>query len=122
AGFVPHEAYQDMWISVPPEGLPFTAPGSEQVRPARLADVHAMAELGRDVSGITRELDYRYCLENRRGFWQASVLEGADGRLEGYLISSGHPAVNLLGPGVARSETAAAALLLHHLNLYPGRS
>ena len=32
-----------------------------------------------------------------------------------------HPLFNTIGPGVARTEEAAAALLLDHLNRYPGR-
>lgn len=122
AGFVPRYAYQDMFLNVPVSGLEHSLPGSERVRNACPADVPAMAVLERHVSGITRELDYRYCIENRRGFWSASVIEGANGTIDGFMISSGHPAMNLLGPCVARTEADAAALLLRHLNLYPGRA
>lgn len=122
AGFVPRYAYQDMFLNVPAGGLQHNLPGSERVRDACPADVAAMAELERHVSGISRELDYRYCIANRRGCWSASVIEGPQGTIDGFMISSGHPAMNLLGPCVARTEADAAALLLRHLNLYPGRA
>lgn len=122
AGFVPRYAYQDMFLNVPAGGLQHNLPGTERVRDACPADVAGMAELERHVSGISRELDYRYCIANRRGFWSASVIEGPQGTIDGFMISSGHPAMNLLGPCVARTEADAAALLLRHLNLYPGRA
>lgn len=122
AGFVPRAAYQDMFLPVPPAGLSYEAPGHKILRPARLTDLPALAALELEVSGITRELDYRYCIENRRGYWQATVAEDAHQRLDGFLISSGHAAVNILGPGVTRDEETAAALLLQHLNLHRGRT
>jgi GNAT superfamily N-acetyltransferase len=122
AGFVPRYAYQDMFLPVPEAGLKHTVPGLDRVRGATPADVPAMAALEREVSGISRELDYRYCIDNRRAFWSVSVVESPRGEIDGFMISSGHPAMNLLGPCVARSEAAAAALLLKHLNLYPGRA
>lgn len=121
AGFVPRYAYQDMFIAVPEGGLQDRPPRAAEVRPAMLDDIPAMAALERHVSGITRELDYRYCIENRRGFWHAKVIEGKRGELDGFMISSGHPAMNLLGPSVARTEEAAAALIFSAYNLYPGR-
>ena len=38
------------------------------------------------------------------------------------MISSGHPAMNLLGPCVARTEEAALALIRDGFNHYPGRT
>ena len=123
AGFVPRYAYQDMIIAVPDAGLPGPCPARVQaVRAATLADVPAMAALELAVSGITRALDYTYCIENQRGFWHAAVLDGPNGTLDGFMISSGHPAMNLLGPCVARTEEAAAALVYQGFNQYPGRS
>ena len=124
AGFVPRHSYQDMYLPVPADGLRFQTPGLDRVRDATLDDIPGMAAVERDVSGISRELDYRYCLENRRGYWHASVIEspGSSGKLDGFMISSGHKAVNMIGPGVARDEAAAAALLLHELDRHRGRA
>jgi GNAT superfamily N-acetyltransferase len=122
AGFVPRYAYQDMLVNVPESGIPGEVPGGERVRDATLADVPAMAELEWQVSNITREPDYRYCIENRLGCWHGSVLENRAGGLDGFLISCSHPAMNMLGPGVARDELSATALLHRELNLHRGRA
>ena len=122
AGFVPRLAYQDMILKVPAGGLPDPPAGRERVRDATANDIPPMAALERELSGIVREPDYRHCIENELGFWHASVLESQDGRLDGFLMSSGHPAMNMLGPGVARTWQAAAALIHRELGLYPGRT
>jgi len=123
AGFVPRCAYQDIFVPVPPGGLQAPPPpGADHVRPATSADVAAMAALEMEVSGITREPDYRHAIQNQLGFWYVSVSENRSGQLDGWIISSGHPALNMLGPCVARSEEAAAALIFSELNRYPGRS
>lgn len=122
AGFVPRYAYQDMILSVPPTGWPDRATGQERVRDARPDDVAAMATLEREVSGITRAQDYRYCIANARGYWHVSVLQNLRGGLDGWLVSCAHPAMNMLGPGVARDEAAAAALIGRELDHQRGRS
>lgn len=122
AGFVPRHAFQDMVLAVPPDGMKQTVPGTDRVRPATLADVPAMAALEMDVSGICREEDYRYCIANEAGFWHAAVFENARGDLDGFMMSSAHQAMNMLGPCVARTETEAAALILRELDLHRGRS
>jgi GNAT superfamily N-acetyltransferase len=121
AGFVPRHAFQDMFLPVPPHGLKHSVEGTDRVRPATLADVPAMANLEMEVSGITREEDYRYCIANELGFWHASVHESPRGDIDGFIISSGHPAMNMLGPCVARSEGEAAALILRELDHHRGR-
>jgi GNAT superfamily N-acetyltransferase len=122
AGFVPRCAYQDVELSVPAGGLGLRVPGLERVRPATPADVGAIAALELEVSGIARKQDYRYFLDNALGIWRLSVLEGAGGAVEGYLASVRHPGSNMLGPGVARTEGGAAALLLAELEAHRGRS
>lgn len=122
AGFVPRRLFQDMWLEVPAGGLNAPVPGRDRVREATLADVAAMAELECAVSGITREQDYRFCIENTQGFWHTAVYENAGGGVDGFIISCGHPAFNMLGPCVARSEQEAAALILRELDLYPRRA
>jgi len=118
AGFVPRHVYQDMLLAVPPEGLG-RAPG--RVREATLDDAEAMAALELEVAGVSRTKDYRYFVENREGFWHISVSEER-GRVDGYLASCGHPGFNMIGPGVARGERQAAALLVAELNVNAGRT
>jgi hypothetical protein len=124
AGFVPRHAYQDMFLPVPPEGLApaQSLPGQERVREATTDDLEGMSALELDVAGISRVKDYRYFVENREGFWHVSVSEDAGGRLDGYLVSCGHHGLNMIGPGVARGEEEAAALLLAELNVNAGRT
>ena len=122
AGFVPRHAYQDLILTVPPEGVDVDLPGSNRVRPATEADVDAMAALELAVAGISRTKDYRYFVENRERFWHVSVAEGADGRLDGYLVSLGDPGFNMIGPDAARDEETAAALLAAELNENAGRT
>ena len=122
AGFVPRHAYQDMVLAVPAEGWKRSTPGAERVRDATPADVPAMASLEMAVSGVSREQDYRYSIENALGFWHTSIYEGDGGGVEGFMISSAHSAMNMLGPAVARTEDQAAALIARELDLHRGRS
>jgi GNAT superfamily N-acetyltransferase len=122
AGFVPRCTFQDMYVAVPPSGMNQRLPGLARVREATLADVPAMAALESQVSGITREKDYRFCIENRLGIWHVSVYENDIGELDGFMISCGHPAMNILGPCVARGEDESAALILRELDQYKGRT
>lgn len=120
SGFVPRGSYHDMVLPVPATGLPAHYPLREQVREATLADVEAMAELERDVSGISRVTDYRYAIDNPRGVLQTLLFETGDGALDGFMISVKHPALNMLGPSVARSESATLALLLQATERFRG--
>lgn len=122
AGFVPRYAYQDVFLRVPEEGMKRTITGLDRVRDAASTDVNALAALEWDVSGITREEDYRFCIANQQGYWHVSVYETPRGDVDGFMISCGHPAMNMLGPCVARSEEVAAALILRELDLHKGRS
>jgi GNAT superfamily N-acetyltransferase len=121
AGFVPCRAYQDMFVPVPERGLGHPVAGAEQVREARADDVAAISQLEQELVGIRRDQDFRYCIENREGFWHASVYEGDRGGLEGFMLSSGHPGCNMIGPGLARTEQQAAALVLAELDRQRGR-
>ncbi len=122
AGFVPRHAYQDLFLPVPAQGMKQSVPGTDRVRPATPADVPAMAALEMEISGISREEDYRYCIANELGFWHVSVHEDPRGGITGFMISSAHPAMNMLGPCLARSEEDAAALILSELDQHRGRS
>lgn len=122
AGFVPRAVFQDMMVTVPPSGLGRSAPGGERVRPATPADASAMAALELAISGVSRGDDYGFLIANRNGFWRVSVYDDPAGVIEGFMISSGHEALNILGPCVCRSDEIAAALLLGELDFYRGRS
>lgn len=119
AGFVPRYAYQDMLMQVPSSGFPHRAEGADRVRPATEDDVAAMAALEMEVSGITREKDYRYAIANREGIWDVLVYEGGRG-IEGWMISVKHPASSMLGPCVARSQEQATALVGRALDRFRG--
>lgn len=122
AGFVPRQIFQDIVLAAPKEGLSANVPGLDGVRPARPGDDLAMANLEEQISHIRREQDYRYFLENRLGIWHASVLEDGRGGIDGFLCSVAHPASNMLGPGVMRTEHDAAALIAAELNHHAGRN
>lgn len=119
AGFVPRQVFQDMVLFVPTDGLPEETQNG-LVRPATPDDIPAMAALEQEISGITRENDYRYFLENAEGIWKTLVLPGdtdSDGTLDGFLVSG-----TMIGPGVARTELAAENLLRAMLNLHRGQT
>jgi GNAT superfamily N-acetyltransferase len=120
AGFTPRAAFQDMFIPAPADQLPQSVPGTDRVRPATAADIPNMVALEELVSGIRREKDYRYFLENRLGIWHVSVIEDAPGGLVGFLCSVTHPASTMLGPGIMRDPKDAAALILAELNVRRG--
>ncbi|MEC9003135.1 MAG: GNAT family N-acetyltransferase [Planctomycetota bacterium] len=120
AGFVPFCTFQDMYLQVPESGLAVEPPAGHRVRPANEGDLEAMAAIEQELSGITRMNDYRYFLQNPDQLWHVSVVEGETG-IDGFLVSCGAAAFNMLGPGVARGEDQAAALIHAELNQYPGR-
>lgn len=120
AGFTPRAGFQDMVIPAPAERLPQSVPGTDRVRPATAADIPNMVALEEQVSGIRREKDYRYFMENRLGIWHVSAIDDARGGLAGFLCSVAHPASTMLGPGVMRDAKDAAALILAELNFRRG--
>jgi GNAT superfamily N-acetyltransferase len=119
-GFVPRCAYQDMILHVPHSGGRYEAAGQEYVRPATPADVAAMAALESDVAGITREKDYRWAIANREGIWDALVYQEGPGIVDGFMLSVKHPAMRMLGPGVARTQKQAAALVAEGVDRFRG--
>ena len=122
AGFVPREIYQDMIIEVPENGLNSPSPThTGSIRSATLADVPAIGKLELDLAHVRREQDYVHFIENRSGDWNLSVLE-LDGQLMGWIGSIVHPASNMVGPGIARDQASASALLWHELNHRRGQT
>jgi hypothetical protein len=73
-----------------------------------------------EVSGILRPIDYRYAIENPRGVLHATVYENNEHGIDGFMISVKHPALNMLGPCVARSEETALALIGRELERFKG--
>ncbi|HSZ54161.1 MAG TPA: GNAT family N-acetyltransferase [Tepidisphaeraceae bacterium] len=119
AGFVPRAVFQDILFPVPAQGL---GPIDPRVREAQTEDVARMAALEEQVSGIRRAKDFAYFIENRRGIWHVSVLDDGHGAIAGFLCSVNHPASNMLGPGVMKTEQAATALIRAELDRYRGKS
>lgn len=116
AGFVPRIVYQDMFLPVPEGGVRFNPPGADRVRPATAADAPAIAKLEEELNHISRESDYQHFIANPEGIWHVSVHENDDGAIDGFLVSIGHPATCMLGPGVMRDEAATLALIHAELN------
>ena len=85
--------------------------GELHIREATLKDVSAMGDLEMQVSGIRREIDYIYAIENPRGVLHAIVYENDQNVIEGFMISVKHAALNMLGPCVAKDEDIAIALI-----------
>lgn len=120
AGFVPRCTYQDLYLDVPANGMTQPCPGRERVRDARLSDVPEICALEEAISGVRREQDWRFFIANTSGIWGLSVIEGIAGGIDGVLGSVRHPGSTMLGPGVARDETSAAALIHARLDALRG--
>jgi GNAT superfamily N-acetyltransferase len=121
AGFIPRAMYHDMVINMSAHGLDApSVQGEERVRKAVLHDITQMGELEMEVSGIKREIDYRYAIENPRGVLHASVYENDQKNIDGFMISVKHPALNMLGPCVARNEDIAIALIRKEIERFRG--
>jgi len=121
-GFVPRHLFQDMVLPVPAGGLKLADAGASRIRDATLDDVAGMAGLELAVSGISRELDYRFAIENPLGCFHASVHEGDSGSVDGFILSCAHRSFQMVGPCVARSEREAEALILSELDRFRGRT
>tara|TARA_R110002096_G_scaffold173997_4_gene349588 strand:+ start:26697 stop:27629 length:933 start_codon:yes stop_codon:yes gene_type:complete len=121
-GFRSIRSFQDMFVSVPGDGLK-NLPPAQTVREATLDDVPAMVQLEEELTGIRRAKDYRYFIENRLGIWHTSVsTDATSGKIDGFLSSVTHPASNMLGPGCARTSQAAFDLIVAELDRQRGRS
>lgn len=121
SGLVPRVSYNDMILAVPAGGMSVTVPGQDRVRDATKGDIDAMARLEYELSGIARPLDYLYAIDNKRGYLHAAVIEGEGGGIDGFAISVQCPALNMIGPCVARTEEAALALVRRQLDHFAGQ-
>jgi hypothetical protein len=122
AGFVPTRFFQDMTVKVPEAGFDVALPPGWTLRDATTDDIPQIVALEKELSHIEREKDYHFFLRNDGSIWHASVLVSAEGQLGGFLVSVNDPGSNMLGPGLARNETLAAALVRGELNFHRGCS
>lgn len=121
AGFVPIANFHTMCLQVPDEAFRQDVPHRDRVRPAVERDIPGIADLEQRIAGIRREKDYRFLIENASGHWYASVFEEPNGEITGFLGSIAHPGSNMIGPGFARAERQALALLVRALDWNRGR-
>lgn len=120
AGFTPRQMFQDMIINVPEGGINQHVARENWVREARKEDIPLIGDLEMEISGIQRELDYRYAIENPRGLMHAAVCENETGAIDGFLMSLKSPALNILGPCFARDADTVLALLRNDINRFSG--
>lgn len=113
-GFVPRLLFQDMFLA-DTSRLP---PPDSHVRPITAADIPALVALEQELVGIDRTKDFTYFTDNALGIWSGSLWEEA-GQVGGFLFAVAHPASNMLGPGVARTDQIAAALLAQERRSHP---
>lgn len=118
AGFVPTRFYQDMIVNVPENGFDIAAPPGWKFREATVDDIPQIVALERELAHIEREKDYHFYLRNEGNIWHMSVIVGPNGELGGCLASVNDPGSNMLGPGFARDEALAAALVRGELNFH----
>lgn len=120
SGFIPRVVHNDMVINVSSDDAYTHVPGEDRVRDAVIGDIVGMGELEMEVSGIKREMDYRYAVNNLRSVLHASVYENDQQGIDGFMISVKHSALNMMGPCVARSEETALALIRKELERFRG--
>jgi predicted N-acetyltransferase YhbS len=116
AGFVPRATFADMQVPVA-DALRIAPPALQchTLRPATPADVPAIAALEQQLAHIRREKDHAFFIENRRHIWRVTVAQNTAGVIDGFLVSVAHPGSTMLGPGVMRDDSIAAALIADHL-------
>lgn len=121
-GFAPYAFYQDMILTVPEAGVAVDDVPGHLVRSANRDDGAAIHALEQELWGVSRLKDWRYFIENRRGYWRVDVVQGGSGELLGAIASVNHPGSKLLGPGIARSSIVAKMLIQASLNRHRGGS
>jgi GNAT superfamily N-acetyltransferase len=116
-GFVPQMTFQDMFLSVPGDGLDSDPPEQlRRVRDAEPDDAKGMADLEMKLNGIRREKDFAYFINNESGVWGVSVIESSEGQITGFLCSVNSTGSKMLGPGISSDCSDSAALIYHELN------
>ena len=120
-GFSPIQAFQDMYLEIPEEGLALEIPDEYQISSAKLKDVEDMVVLEKKLCGIDRGKDFQYFIENKREIWRTVLCRDSKGKLVGFLASVDHPASRIIGPGVSENEEVALILLRHLLDSFRGK-
>ena len=116
-GFVPQTIFQDLLLTIPPDGLGIPAPPNiDSIRPARPDEAARLADFEASLQSLRREQDYRFFLENAVGNWKVWVSEAADGSIKGVLVVSLNPAMQMLGPGATTDEETALAMVWQALD------
>ncbi|WAK00832.1 hypothetical protein [Methylobacter sp. YRD-M1] len=80
------------------------------------------ANLELAVSGIAREPDYRYAIDDPFGIMTATVPDDGRGDIDGFVLAIKHHALPMIGPMVARTEDDAIALLRTMLDRFRSSS
>ncbi|TAL24786.1 MAG: GNAT family N-acetyltransferase [Nitrospirae bacterium] len=120
SGFIPRVVHNDMVINVSSDNPYSHVPGEDRVRDAVIDDIAGMGDLEMEISGIRREIDYRYAIKTPRSVLHASVYENDQQGIGGFMISVKHSALNMMGPCVARTEEIALALIRRELERFRG--
>ncbi|MGL6196907.1 MAG: GNAT family N-acetyltransferase, partial [Thermoguttaceae bacterium] len=122
AGFVPTCMFQEMVLNVPESGVPCCCPSGFSIRNAKIEDVPKMVALEKELYHLDREKDFRFFIENSGNLWHTSVLVNEKNEIDGFLSSINDPGSNMLGPGIARTESQAIALVCAELNQHKGKT
>ncbi|QXD25836.1 GNAT family N-acetyltransferase [Opitutia bacterium ISCC 51] len=121
-GMAPFAIYQDVMIKVPESGVEVDSVPGISIREARAGDESTINTLEGEIWQTSRQGDWAYFIENKRGIWHSTVAEDASGTVVGALVSVAHPGSNMLGPGLAQSPQIATALIQTELNNHKGKS
>src|SRR5205823_1138206 len=66
--------------------------------------------------------DYAFFIQNDQQIWRTRVAQNSSGQIDAFLTSVAHPGSTMLGPGVMRDDTLAAALIADHLRHHAASS
>lgn len=120
-GFSPIQAFQDMYLEVPEEGLDFKISNEYQVGVAKVEDIEDMVALENRLCGIERRKDFEYFIKNERKIWNTFVCRDEHGKILGFLSSVDHPASRMIGPGVAENQKITENILAALLDRFRGK-
>ena len=111
-GFVPQQLFQDMML---PEFTDDQWPKDvkrDRIRQASMADLDAICQLDRELTGLDRRQDFAHFLENAKAIWRVSVCEDGAGQVSGVMASINHPGCRMIGPGFSRNQETSLMLIL----------
>jgi GNAT superfamily N-acetyltransferase len=117
-GFLVHQFYQDMLVSVPKEGFTDLPEMKGEVKKATLEDLDEIVDLEMEIHGLNKRKDYTYYMEDKSGAWE--VLIHTDDSIKGVLVSVKHPSSNIVGHGVMKNAESAFSLITSSLDRFRG--